>query len=399
MSITSSEFFLKEFDNGQAQFCDSIKTLLFKSNENIFNLLDFDNDEIYLEPMLFAYFNSTNPLETLDQIVFGYVDYKKRPTQIKVYSDEDGIVYLPKIGYFYSNLKKTHLDLKYNRLNNLIELFNGIRSVNYTFAPIETLTEIPDIEICLHSNSLVSKYFTEWPSFKDFKSLKVKETAISQKRAIQDSFEILKRSSVGDYNMLIKSTKKIYLFRNPEIRCFVTRSVHGAIFLNVPEYSNETFYLEELIHQCSHNVFNAITANTKEYFKVDPSSSLANFIKKDGEKRSLYDACHGHYTVCKGIEYLSECIKYVDFIGDKMHELIGRVAIKEKRFRIGLNLVNFNEVFTQKGKTTYEFLDKTCERVISEHPSVFNKYNFSNQQAVFDYNKFKEINRIFFDKI
>jgi hypothetical protein len=399
MSITSSEFFLKEFEIGQAQFCDSIKTLLFKANENVFDLLDFGDDEIYLEPMLFAYFNSKSSLETLDQIIFGYINYEKRPIQIKVYSNEDGIVYLPKIGYFYSNFRKSYLDLRYRHLNNLMGLFNGIDSVNYTFAPIETLTEIPNIEICLHSNSLLSKYFTEWTSFKDFESLKIKETAISQKRAIQNSFEILKRSSVDDYNMLIKSTKKIYLFRNPEIRCFVTRSVHGAIFLNVPEYSNETFYLEELIHQCSHNVFNAVTANTKEYFNVDPSSSLANFIKKDGEKRSLYDAFHGHYTVCKGIQYLSECLKHVDFVGDRMYELIGRVAIKEKRFRIGLNLVNFNEVFTQKGKTTYEFLDKTCERVISEHPSIFNRYNFSNQDAVFDYQKFRNINESIFNEI
>jgi hypothetical protein len=86
-------------------------------------------------------------------------------------------------------------------------------------------------------------------------------------------------------------------------------------------------------------------------------------------------------------------------VGDRMYELIGRVAIKEKRFRIGLNLVNFNEVFTQKGKTTYEFLDKTCERVISEHPSIFNRYNFSNQDAVFDYQKFRNINESIFNEI
>jgi hypothetical protein len=394
MSTTSSEFFLKEFENGQAQFCDSIKALLFKSNENIFDLLDFGNDEIYLEPMLFAYFNSKNPLESLDQIIFGYVNNEKRPVQIKVYSNEDGIVYLPKIGYFYSNLKKTYLDLRYNHLNNLIELFNGINPVNYAFSPIETLTQIPHIEICLHSNSLLSKYFIEWAGFKDFESLKIKDTAIDQKRLIETSFEILKRSSFDDYGMLTRSTRKIYLFRNPEIRCFVTRAVHGAIFLNVPENSNETFYLEELIHQCSHNVFNAITADIKEYFKVDPSSSLSNFIRRDGEKRSLYDAFHGHYTVCKGIEYLSKCLNNVGFVGDKLYELIGRIAIKEKRFRIGLNLVDFNQVFTQKGATTYGLLDNACERVISSHPFIFNKYNFSNQKAVFDYSRFKDVNPI-----
>ena len=93
---------------GNDEFADRNKALLFKNGfSNIFELLDFDNDAVFLEPLLFTYLNRNidpnNTSITLDQIIYGYIDKKKRPKKIKAYTDKNGILYLPKIGYFKTN--------------------------------------------------------------------------------------------------------------------------------------------------------------------------------------------------------------------------------------------------------------------------------------------------------
>jgi hypothetical protein len=67
---TISKLFL---DNGLAQLIQNIKILLYKQDENIFEILDFENDKIYIEPLLFAYFNNfeTNK-QKLESVVFCY---------------------------------------------------------------------------------------------------------------------------------------------------------------------------------------------------------------------------------------------------------------------------------------------------------------------------------------
>ena len=52
---------------------DNIKTLIYIEDKSIFEKIDFDDDTIYLEPLLFAYFNSKKdklfPKEILQEIL------------------------------------------------------------------------------------------------------------------------------------------------------------------------------------------------------------------------------------------------------------------------------------------------------------------------------------------
>ena len=51
----------------------NIKILLYKNKENIFNFLDFENDRIYSEPLLFAYFNNRSiHNQSIESVVYGY---------------------------------------------------------------------------------------------------------------------------------------------------------------------------------------------------------------------------------------------------------------------------------------------------------------------------------------
>ena len=41
---------------GYSSIINDMKILLYKRDENIFEILDFENDEIYKDPLLFAFF-------------------------------------------------------------------------------------------------------------------------------------------------------------------------------------------------------------------------------------------------------------------------------------------------------------------------------------------------------
>lgn len=52
---------------------DYIKAALYRTNEAIFELLDFENDSAFLEPLLIAYLSSGCPsYTTLEQILCAY---------------------------------------------------------------------------------------------------------------------------------------------------------------------------------------------------------------------------------------------------------------------------------------------------------------------------------------
>ena len=42
---------------GYAQIADSMKMLLYKQKSELFERIDFKDDEAFTEPLLFAYFN------------------------------------------------------------------------------------------------------------------------------------------------------------------------------------------------------------------------------------------------------------------------------------------------------------------------------------------------------
>ncbi len=62
-------------------FKEIIQLLLYKEDSTLLEKIDFENDNIFLEPLLFTYFNSKKynsfPKEVLEEIMQGYFLKKK----------------------------------------------------------------------------------------------------------------------------------------------------------------------------------------------------------------------------------------------------------------------------------------------------------------------------------
>ncbi|CAN0482983.1 unnamed protein product, partial [Phaeothamnion confervicola] len=62
------------------------------------------------------------------------------------------------------------------------------------------------------------------------------------------------------YRLMSKTTSIIYAFYNVEINSFATERLPGVVFLSLPEkHLTSMFFLEELVHQCGHVMFSAMS--------------------------------------------------------------------------------------------------------------------------------------------
>ena len=58
---------------------ETTKILVYKENPKLFQKLDFENENIFLEPLLFTYFNPNSDHSfSLEQILFGYIEDSKK---------------------------------------------------------------------------------------------------------------------------------------------------------------------------------------------------------------------------------------------------------------------------------------------------------------------------------
>lgn len=378
----------KLFNDGQLKYVDTIKRLLYKKDSLIFEKLDFYNIDVYLNPMLFSYFtNKNNELSmTLEQILNN--DFSM-DLKINVNSDRNGVIYLPSYGYILNTKENTKyfFDTGNKKLYIDAEIYN-----QQIYTPI-TVIEDTEIELCIYTNPYFDKFIQTYVAdLNNFSEIDHIDLVNNHKKNIKKALEIIKKVIPDFYNLILSSTKKIFIYDNKKIRSFVTRQCHGAIFLSVDEKSNVTYFLEEILHQCGHNIFNSITFNVNEFLKV-PESTLIGSLNKTDDSRTIYSALHGVFTVSTGTYGLYQIYKNICFDDDELNiELLARLAIKSNRFRTGIEKINFDNVFTDKGKIVYDLLDKECEQIIFSNPQIFNKYDFSNQPHVFSYEMFKKIN-------
>ena len=95
---------------------ETIQLLLYKENPSLLEKIDFEDDNVFLEPLLFAYFNSKKDnfftKEMLTEIMQGYF-VENEPLLLKESLNYDEIAYIPNLGYF---------DKKGNKIDDILKI-------------------------------------------------------------------------------------------------------------------------------------------------------------------------------------------------------------------------------------------------------------------------------------
>lgn len=348
----------------------NIATLLYKVNPSLLEKLYFGNENIILEPLLFAYFNSQKHNRfkdgTLIEIVQGYFE-KQEPIYLKESYNEIGIAYVPNIGYFNKNLEK-----------------------------VDDLLYLDKLEILKEMHPLLHPYLYE--SYKGhITNPTPKYNSVYQKhlKTLNKALEIIKTHLPDFYQEFCFANKRIFIHDNPKILNFTTIETLGQLYFYATDDATLMYFIEELIHQGAHNILYHKTFPKSDYFKIDVSNTIMRDLTKQAwDYRDVYGAFHGVYTVFKRLESYEILIEKDIFFGENRHELYGRFADQFSRFRTGLELLPLDQVYTEKGKQLYLELDQKCNQILKKYEYVKYVFDLSFRDLDFNYTDFAKINDI-----
>ena len=353
----------------RASVLDTIKLLVYKESLVFTEKINFDDDAIFLEPLLFSYFNSKKdnlfPKEILIEILQGYFIEKER-LKINYSFNKNDSAYIPQLGYFKKGTDK----------------------------PYEPILKEGDFEIVKEIHPTQEKYFIEF--YKGHIVNKNPDHNPVWKDHYQELFkaiDIIKEYLPDFYSELVFANKKIYLHDNPKILNFTSVETLGMLYLYVIGSNNIIYFIEELIHQGSHNYLYYLVHNRKDYFKIDVDNLvMRDFTKQQWDYRTIYGAFHGLFTVTQRVVCFDKLVSQNVFSGREKHELLGRLTDQFSRFRTGLELLDFNQVYAEKGIAFYKELDTKCESVLKKYTKLKNEFDLSNRDLDFRYDDFCKLN-------
>lgn len=381
-------FFARSIGIGQHQLADSMRRRIYRAAPALAERLDFADDGIYLEPLLFTAFRGAGePGERqLSQLLSGYMAPADRHPEIAVVTDEYGVVHLPPIGYFRTGLGDTELQLRWTGDARIAQLSAAGTLVESVF---ESPIMIPGtrIEIARASHPLLRPLLAA-PGLPVAGACA--DPSQAQVRQLGDAAACVGIHLPHYLEYIQAVTRRVLLFAGSPYS-FATIGAHGMAFLNVSGRASRPFFIEDLVHQCGHVIFNAITLDRDAFLAVDPRRSLRDVLGVDDDG-SIYGAYHGLFTQAHINQCLSSLYRAGTFCGAEQHELAGRMADDMKRFALALDLLGRRELYTELGWSLLQAFRATFDNLYTEHRDLIVRLDTSNQPYIFDYEAFIERN-------
>jgi hypothetical protein len=378
--------YYNEFDNNLASVIDSLKQLLYERHPDIFERIEFQKDEIYLEPLLYTYVNQDNN-KWLDSIIYGYEINKKQ--HIEVFSNSDGIVYLPNFGYLKTDSKNDTFSLITDD-NDIILLFDN-KEIPFEFEGILRLE--CGIEMLIHQHPLIEDLFIE-------QDVKVEDIIIENIYSsyidfVNRGINLIEKFNPEHFSLLKKNLKKIMLFRGRQPNCFAIMKAHCMIFLNVKERDKEIFFVDHISHEGAHVTFNTITYESKyNLFKHHFNENFATITGNEYEHSSIYLRFHGLFTYYEIIKGIERCMKSNDFSIVNMHEIKGRFVFLLSRYKTALEVFQSLDVFKEEGLKWMNIFKTQYDRLEAEHGEMLNHFIIDEQPYDFNSQVFLKQNPI-----
>ncbi|NIG56552.1 hypothetical protein [Chitinophaga sp. Cy-1792] len=388
MKLLAFEIENRILDNNLVEYTNTIKTLLFQADEAIFDLIDIDDDKIFLEPTLFFYFSEKKaPIHNtpLMQLLWGYITNEKKPGIIEVRSDVNGFINLPNYGYF-----------KYKPASTLQLLWDG-ETVHFMEDNVH-VNPVFISDIYVNGSSIrVCQHVPEW-LWKDDPAKFIEPipaTITGFLPALNSAWSLMKKIVPEYCSYIEKTNREIALINCYNKFSLAAFGYFGTAFLNVQnEPHDEVFFIDDIAHQCGHILFYPLSMPFTEYLSTDHRTPMKEFTQVEWEERDIYGCFHGLFTYTTILHCLNECLDQNIFTGKQQHEALGRLAFYMDKFRKDLASMNDPLLLSDKGFEYFDMFKAGYDRMYEKYKSIIRKMNFSNQYYLFNYSSFNTLNPI-----
>jgi hypothetical protein len=394
--------------SGNQSLSENIKILLYQTDSTIFDRIDFNNEAIYKEPLLFAYFKSikTN-FHDLDIILYGYTKSHLRPLKIQVTTDEFGKIYLPNIGWLITDEREQLYDMI--RQKDKIALWKNNELVRFTFEPIE-LVRGTNIELLKYSIPLLKQFYYDVEQ----SPVEVEIANITQKhkKNLRIAWNLIKDYVPNHYKIITETANRSIIFNVDTYlsNSFATLSAQGIGFFNAYQNDyNEVFFVDDIAHQTGHIIFNAMIYDIEKFLLIAPNTILQNVLSENDdiiETRDVHVIFHALYTYYTTFTCLDACLDAGVFKKAKKHEALGRMLFYIEKCYRDMSLIEqptedrnkttlfytANSIFTTDGLIIYNEIKNTFKTMANKWGGLVKDFDMSNQPYNFTYSKFIELN-------
>lgn len=384
MKILQFPIQILAIETGISEIADKAKILIYQEDESLIDKIGFDNDKAFLEPSLFYYlrkraFNEL-PKINISQIISGYC--LENIEKLDVFADENGVCYLPNLGYaILDNTVNHYSNVRLNLKNRTLE--NG--KLNPLNAPIPI--QQGTFYACYHQPEIFEEMGVE-----------LNENMFSSTSKMlpfcNEALNIIQKF-IPDYYELIKlTTREFVLFNSSNTESFAALHHFGTAFLNSYNTTPSVISMvEDIAHQCGHTLFYTLTHDSNRHLKVPKDTPIKNFTGRDYESRDVFGAFHGNFTFTAIFNCFDKLMESDILRGDDKLELLGRIGIGLKKFGLGIkDFEDTNSLLTDEGKIFQEYFIQSFEYVRDKYWKDVSHFNYSNQPYSFNFEKFKEIN-------
>ena len=368
----------KDFDACSNLMIDSIKGLLYDRHSDIFERIDFHDDDIYLEPLLYAYLNQSD-VRWLDCIIYAFERNKKK--EFKVFTNNAGIFYIPKIGYYRTNIRNNELLYRVNDHREEL-IFQGA-TVDFIFEPIVYIEG--KIEVLKYEHPLYTPLFINENKGLDYQKLVINDIYKDHVSNFKNGLKALRRRNPKHHQILKRNLKCIMIYSASQPYSFAAMSAHNMIFFNVKRHDNELYFFDHLAHEGAHVTFNTLSYKSKTHFFKYPHHTPFSIASGNPEEHStLYLRFHGLFTFYEITKSWEQFIFYEKASAIKIHEAKGRFAFQLNRFKQALTSFENLDIFEPEGLKWYEFFKEKYSELYTKYGFMRKDYDFSDQSYDFD---------------
>jgi hypothetical protein len=372
------------FTEGQRELANAMRTLVAREEPDVYEALAEAGDDAFLEPLLFTYFFARPPRIELPQIAFGHVPASCRPGAFPVQTDASGRAYLPRIGHLVTSRIDEPLTASWDERAGALVLHDEAES------PVPHALQAPSvvpgtgIEILREGNPLLDATFTDVDARPVGKP--IPSVGPAHAGSITRALSLVQEHEPRYHDLLCRATRQVFAFSYPRVNSFATLNAHGVVYFNACDRDDEVYFVDELVHQCGHVIFNAMTVQRRELFQVDPDAPIADVCAAVSRKevRSLYTVLHGLYTERAMVRCLRKLDERGVFRGRQAHELRGRLAFIAWKMQIDVENVSHAGLFTPRGEELVDVFRDTFRAVEKERPDLF-RHRLRGQPYNFDY--------------
>jgi len=372
----------KLIEENHTQLVNVLRTLTYRENKNIISKIDFNEDRIFLEPLLFAYFNriqtdtvfSESLLSELMQSHF----IEKEPLQLKGSYNQNDVAYIPNLGYYRKEKEKV--------VNEELQYVEGtnIEILKYDIPLLRNVLEV------ITSRTPGEKHFF------------IKDQYVEENLStLNQAFKQIKNAIPSRYVFIEKCCKKILLFNepNPKVPSRVTINALGTLFINI--YNNEKnlpFFIDTIAQLTGSMIMTTILQDKKSIFKVDHTQKISPITQKE-DRRNIYTLFHRLYCHYAAFHCLHHYIGKEFCKEEDRMDLTRRMVFYLKKCKndlenfemVAAHFTGIENILTENGIYLFNIIENSYKEVLNDRNLEMKKFEHTPINYRMGYSEFIRI--------